>query len=200
MVKSGLVDDPDVSPYRLAAHLILAFIIFALMVWKWLDSYLNKVKINRQSFSNNSIRLIFIFLGLYTFQVMYGAFVAGLKAGYVSDTFPLMFGFLFPPNLFNPEISILMNAFSNSVTIHFIHRWFAFVVLGFAVYVYLKMKKENGYAFLLPLVVLVQIILGLFVIWYHVPLSMALIHQLGGLAILSVCIYLLHRLSMNKEQ
>ncbi len=192
MVKSGLVDQPDVSHYRLAAHFILALLIYALVLWKLLDTACGDKIFSFQRTAKQSFRLLLVFLVLFTFQVLYGAFAAGLKAGFVSDTFPFMFGYLFPPNLFIAEIPGLLDLFSNAVTIHFIHRWFAFVLLGFSIYLFFKIKKEAKFSVLLPLVVLMQILLGLAVILLHVPLSIALIHQFGGLVILSVSVYLLH--------
>lgn len=200
MVQSGLVDQPDVSHYRLAAHFILALLIFSLVLWKLLDVMLEDRIISKENFKHKPFQILILFTGLLIIQLVYGAFMAGLKAGYVSDTFPLMFGYLFPPNLFNIESSVLLDLVSNSVTIHFIHRWFAFLVLGFSFYVYLKLKKKTAGAVLLPIVVAGQILLGLFVIWFNVQLSLALIHQLGGVIILTVTVYLLHNFTITDKQ
>lgn len=194
MVKSGLVDKPYVSHYRLAAHLLMAFMILALVIWKIMDNLTTFQRLTFSIIKSNSFRwslLFFIFLGL---QITYGAFVAGLKAGHVSNTFPLMFGYLVPPNLFSSDIPGLVNLFQNSVTVHFIHRWLAFLVFVFSIFAWLDLKKETiKSALLLPLLVTLQILLGLTVIWMNVPLSVALIHQGGAVLVFSAFIILLHR-------
>jgi len=197
MVKSGLVDEPHVSHYRLAAHLLLAFLILALVFWKILDTIYKDALISRESFKEKTFKIIGLFLVLLLIQITYGAFVAGLKAGHVSNTFPLMFGYLFPPNLFTDDFPGLLNLFANSVTVHFIHRWFAFVVLGFSIYTWLKLKEEMPAALLLPMLIVLQVSLGLFVIWFNVPVSVALIHQFGAVIVFVFGIYLFHKTTFN---
>lgn len=192
MVKSGLVDHPHVSHYRLAAHLLLAFLILALVLWKILDTIYKDAIITKETVSSKSFRIVGIFLILLAVQITYGAFVAGLDAGHVSNTFPLMFGYLFPPNLYTSDFPGLLNLVANSVTVHFIHRWFAFVVFGFSIFTWMKLRKEISVAVLLPALVLAQVLLGLFVIWFNVPISVALIHQFGAVCVLSFGIWLLH--------
>jgi heme a synthase len=199
MVKSGLVDEPHVSHLRLAAHLLLAFLILALVFWKILDTIFKDTLINKKTYLNNSFRISAIFLILLTAQITYGAFVAGLKAGHVSNTFPLMFGYLVPPNLFVDNFSFLMNLIENSVTVHFIHRWFAFMVFGFSFYTWLKVRRDLPYAVLLPAIIVVQILLGLFVIWFNVPVALALIHQLGAVLVIGITIFLLHRIAAGSR-
>ncbi len=192
MVKSGLVDVPHVSHFRLAAHLILAFFILGLVLWKILDSHFEEKTINRTSINHMVFKPLSILFLLVVFQIIYGAFVAGLKAGYVSDTFPLMFGFLVPPNLFQTGV---FDIFTSSVTVHFIHRWFAFFVLGYAIFSSLKLKKQEGLKgiWLLPAVIIVQVLLGLTVIWFHVPILIALIHQGGAIVVFSLIVFFVHR-------
>jgi heme a synthase len=194
MVKSGLVDQPHVSHYRLTAHLLMAFLILALVLWKILDTVFNEVNIKRETFQKQSFRIVAIFFLLLLFQISYGAFMAGLKAGYVSDTFPLMFGYLFPPNLLEDVFPGLTNFTKNGVMVHFIHRWFAFVVFGFSIYSWIRLKSQLSVTLWLPVIIVLQILLGLFVIWYHVPVALALIHQLGAVIILGFTVFLLHRL------
>ena len=196
MVKSGLVDEPHVSHFRLAAHLLLAFFILALVFWKILDTHFGEVVIKVKSFRLKIFRGLVLMLMIVSLQITYGAFVAGLKAGYVSDTFPLMFGFLFPPNLFQTGFADL---FTSSVTVHFIHRWFAFLVLGYSFLLYFKLKKQGElkFAWLLPAAVLAQIILGLTVILLHVPMLIALVHQGGAIVVFSLVILFLHRVKVG---
>lgn len=199
MVKSGLVDEPHVSHFRLAAHLLMAFLILALVLWKILDTLQVEAQIDKKTFRLKSFRIAGLFLILLILQIMYGAFMAGLKAGHVSNTFPLMFGYLVPPNLFSNDFPMLLNLFENSVTVHFIHRWFAFVVFGFSIYTWLKLKKEYPMSWLLSALIVVQIVLGLFVIWLNVPISVALNHQFGAVVVFSYSIFLLHKVTLINQ-
>jgi len=121
---------------------------------------------------------------------------AGLKAGHVSDTWPLMFGRLIPPNLF----SSLINIFETPQTIVFIHRWFAFAVLIAVTALYFAARKQsnsveirNGLTWLLGLVVF-QIVLGILTVILHVQIAIALAHQAGALSLFALMIYFIHRL------
>lgn len=196
MVKSGLADEPHVSPYRLAAHLLLALLILALVLWKILDTVGREVLISKMSFNSKAFKITAVFLILLVIQVSYGAFMAGLKAGHISNTFPLMFGYLVPPNLFTSDFHGWANLVANPVTVHFIHRWFAFVVFGFSIFSWLKLRQDIPAAFLLPTFILIQVILGIMVIWFNVPISVALIHQFGAVTIFCFSIFLLHKANL----
>ena len=200
MVKSGLVDQPHVSHYRLAAHLLLAFIILALITWKIMDLFSIEKNLAFSDLTSRSFRWLNFFFIALILQITYGAFVAGLKAGYISDTFPLMFGFLIPPNLISSDTPGLLNLFENPVTVNFIHRWLAFMVLTFSIVVYFDLKKRlRKLTLILPILVILQIILGLLVIFFHVPVSIALIHQGGAVVVFSCAIILFHRNSAYKN-
>ena len=125
--------------------------------------------------------------------------MAGLKAGHVSNTFPLMFGYLVPPNLFINDFPLLLNLIENSVTVYFINRWFAFAVFGFSVYTWLKIRQEISWSVLLPAIIVIQMLLGLFVIWFNVPITVALIHQLGAVVVFSYSIFLLHKVALINQ-
>ena len=129
-------------------------------------------------------------------QITYGGMTAGLKAGHVSDTWPLMFGKWIPPNLFNS----LINMFESPQTIVFIHRWFAFAVLIAITAFYFTARKrndsigiKNGLNGLLALVVF-QIMLGILTVILHVQIAIALAHQAVALALFALLIYFIHRL------
>ena len=133
---------------------------------------------------------------LLVIQITYGGFTAGLKAGHVSDTWPLMFGKLIPPNLF---ISFI-NIFEAPQTIVFIHRWFAFAVLiAMTAFYYIAYKEtesaeiRKGLNWLLGLVVF-QIILGISTVIFHVQIAIALAHQAGALTLFALMIYFIYRL------
>ena len=121
MVKSGLVDDPHISHYRLAGHLILAFGTMAYILWTALD--LNKDKFQKGTHFNRkkmrpTLHWIFAILIL---QIIYGAFTAGLKAGYGWNTFPKMGGQWIPEGLL-PLVPWWRNFFEHQMTVQFIHR------------------------------------------------------------------------------
>jgi len=149
----------------------------------------------------SGIKFLLLFFVFFLIQITYGAFVAGLKASHVSNTFPLMFGYLIPPNLWSDATPGIWNLFENSVMVHFIHRWFAFAVLILALFAGHKIKKQAGFftALLLPAAIVIQVILGLMVIWMNVPISIALIHQSGAVIILMVSVFLLHKSTVESH-
>ena len=150
---------------------------------------------NKKAKWSTSSKLAATFLGVLVIQISYGGFTAGLKAGHVSDTWPLMFGKLIPPNLFNSFINI----FETPQTIVFIHRWFAFVVLAAVIYIYYVVRKNNYQSDLLTglrwfvAAVSLQIILGILTILSYVNIVIALLHQAGAIALFILSIYFIHR-------
>lgn len=199
MVASGLVDRPSVSHFNLTIHLLLALALLGLSLWTALGhkyGFPDPSKKNKWSLPS---KLAFASFALLIIQITYGGFTAGLKAGHVSDTWPLMFGKLIPPNLFNS----FMNIFETPQTIVFIHRWFAFIVLMGIIAFYISARKtteiQNGLNWLLGLVVF-QIILGILTVIFHVQIVIALAHQAGALALFALLIYFLHRLRVLDEK
>ncbi len=196
MVASGLVDRPSVSHFNLTTHLLLALSLLGLSLWTAFGhkyGFPDKSKNARWSLPSKLALISFILLIL---QISYGAMTAGLKAGHVSDTWPLMFGRLIPPNLF----SSLINIFETPQTIVFIHRWFAFAVLIAVTALYFAARKQsnsvkirNGLTWLLGLVVF-QIVLGILTVILHVQIAIALAHQAGALSLFALMIYFMHRL------
>ena len=196
MVASGLVDRPSVSHFNLTIHLLLALALFGLSLWTALGhkhGFPDKDKKTKWSLPFKLALTSFILLII---QITYGGMTAGLKAGHVSDTWPLMFGKLIPPNLFSSWI----NLFETPQTIVFIHRWFAFVVLIAIAALYFSARKEgnsveikNGLNWLLGIVGF-QITLGILAVIFHVQIAIALAHQAGALALFALMIYFIHRL------
>ncbi|CAG1007260.1 partial Heme A synthase, partial [Anaerolineales bacterium] len=134
-------------------------------------------------------------MGLLLLQITYGGMTAGLKAGHVSDTWPLMFGKLIPPGLFNSWIDL----FETPQTIVFIHRWLAWLGLIAVPVVYYVVKKQNyppdiqkGLLWLVGAVVL-QITLGVLTVLSYVNIVVALTHQANALFLFALGIYFLHR-------
>jgi len=195
MVYSGLIDRPSVSHFRLTIHLLFALSLLGLAQWTALGHKYGFPDSTKKAKWSTPSKLGVIFLGLLLIQISYGGFTAGLKAGHVSDTWPLMFGKLIPPNLF----SSFINIFESPQTIVFIHRWFAFAVLAALIYVYYVVRKNNYQSDLLKGLqwfigaVSLQIILGILTILSHVNIVIALLHQAGAIALFALTIYFIHR-------
>jgi cytochrome c oxidase assembly protein subunit 15 len=205
MVKSGLVNDPHVNQYRLTAHLALAVIIYAYMLWIALGLIYPKVN----DASNNTIlklgRLSVIMTGIIFITIMSGGFVAGTHAGYAFNTFPLMDGRLIPNGLF--ELSPLWkNFFENIVTIQFDHRLLAtllFIIIPTFWYKVGKVTTGSGLqtlarlgSHLLLAALALQITLGISTLLLVVPVALAATHQAGAILLLTTAIFVsqqLHR-------
>ena len=195
MVASGLVDRPAVSHFRLTVHLLFAFTLLGLALWTALghkygfSDAAKKVKWSMPS------RLAAWSTVVLIIQITYGGMTAGLKAGHVSDTWPLMFGKLIPHNLFNSWA----NLFETPQTIVFIHRWFAWLgilLVPLTHYVIRKLnyprEVQNGLVWLIGVVAL-QVILGVLTILSYVNITVALIHQANALVLFGLAIFFIHR-------
>ena len=195
MVSSGLVDRPSVSHFALTAHLLLAASLIGFSLWTALGHKYGFPDTNRKVKWSLPSKLTAWSIALLILQISYGGMTAGLKAGHVSDTWPLMFGKLIPPNLFNS----LINIFETPQTIVFIHRWFAFIVLAAVIYVYDVARKTNYQSDIVKglqwfvAAVSVQIILGILTILSYVNIVIALLHQAGAIALFTLAIYFIHR-------
>jgi len=199
MVASGLVDRPSVSHFNLTIHLLLALTLLGFAEWTALG---HKYGFNKRAAWSTPSKLAAAFLAMLLIQISYGGFTAGLKAGHVSDTWPLMLGKLIPPNLFNSFINI----FENPATIVFIHRWFAFVVLIALIYIFTIVRKHDyqpdlrkGLQWFIAAVI-VQIILGIATILSYVNIVIALLHQAGAIALFALTIYFIHRFRALDER
>lgn len=200
MVKSGLVDQPLVSHYRLTAHLLLALALFAGCFWLGLNR-ITRPSIPAQPTHNAPALMLSLSLtAALVVQIAYGGLVAGLKAGHVSNTFPLLSGYLIPPGLLWPLQPWPINLVANPATVHFLHRWFAFAVLALVLALY-SIVMKGAYSrpvraalhWLLGLAGL-QIMLGVSVIIWNVPLSLALVHQAVGVFFFALTLFITHRL------
>ena len=139
MVKSGLVENPQISHYRLSAHLFLAFIIIAYIYKVEISlKYFKQNKINKFQFFNKFINIIIV---VFFIQIIYGAFTAGLKAGKLWNTFPLIEGKLIPDNLFSIE-PLYLNLFEHKKMVQFIHRCNG-ILLMLLIYVF-SFKVQNS--------------------------------------------------------
>jgi cytochrome c oxidase assembly protein subunit 15 len=196
MVASGLVDRPSVSHFNLTIHLLLALSLLSLALWTALGHKFRFPESGNKAKWSLPSKLALISFVVLMVQIIYGGFTAGLKAGHVSNTWPLMFGELIPPNLFNS----LINIFESPQTIVFIHRWFAWLGLLAVPYVFWVVKKQNypsdiknGLKWLIALVAL-QILLGILTVLSFVNIWIALIHQANAILLFALAVYFIHRL------
>lgn len=194
MVASGLESRPAVSHFRLTLHLLFALTLFALALWTAFGHKYGFPDAQKRYRSPVSLLAQFSTV-ILLIQIAYGGMTAGLKAGHVSDTWPLMFGKWIPPNLFNSWVAL----FETPQTIVFIHRWFAWLGLALVPYAYYMVKKQNypadiqkGLLWLVGVVAL-QITLGVLTILSYVNIALALIHQANAIFLFGLAIYFIHR-------
>ncbi|MAJ50929.1 MAG: heme A synthase [Flammeovirgaceae bacterium] len=184
MVKSGLVNDPNVSHYRLAAHLTIAFLLYAYLLWIVLDEvYTQKVLRRTSSLIGIQVLMLFTFL-----QIIYGAFVSGLKAGLVYNTFPKMGTEWIAESVFYAlETDGIISFFENLASVQLIHRYLGFAVLVLVVYQFVvsRYRKQNKgqvrSLYFMIAMVSAQVLLGIFTLLYAVPIELGVIHQFGAL-------------------
>lgn len=200
MVKSGLVDMPRVSHFRLAAHLILALIILAYLTWLILEMW----EVVRFREVSSSFRKVVYVLSLILFiQILYGAFVAGSRAGYGYNTFPLMNGEFMPEIVWqlNP---VWLNWVENNAMLQFVHRWMGAAVLLLTTVLGVFALRQKDFVIrlwvsILVLSVLAQFTLGVFTLLHVVPLGLASLHQAGACIVLIVLVCILY-LSQTVER
>ncbi|WP_342235881.1 COX15/CtaA family protein [Inquilinus sp. OTU3971] len=190
MVMSGLVDRPSVSHYRLAAHLGLAVLLYALILW---TAYgLALPRLGSFAGARSLRRHASIAIGCVAVTMCWGAFVAGLDAGQVYNTFPLMDGRLLPPPESFSIIPAWLNWFDNTALVQFTHRWLAIgtslVVLSLAARC--SRTPVVGWGHLAGLIVAVQVGLGISTLLAQVPVWLGAMHQAGALLLLALLLAL----------
>jgi len=191
MVSSGLVDRVDVSHFRLSIHLIIAFIITSLILWNYFN-----LKVNRNFKDKFNYYVIFIFLFLIFTQIVIGAFVSGMDAGQIYNSWPLMGSSFFPDD--NKIINIFkLSAFSDPSLVQFMHRNLAYIILIFYLIVLFKIYKKkliNLYFAinLVGLLLFVQILLGILTLLYGAQILLASMHQVSSIFLVSSSVYLLY--------
>lgn len=184
MVASGLVDDPNVSQYRLTAHLGIAFLIFGAITWTAL-SVLYPSKTNLSPPVKSMYKFAITLNALIFLMVLSGGFVAGLRAGLIYNTFPLMGDTFIPPNLFalNPWWS---NFFENMTTVQFDHRIIAYTLAVLIPIFWFRLRRRDvsirtkNLSSLLLALALVQISLGVSTLVLYVPTVLGVAHQAVG--------------------
>jgi cytochrome c oxidase assembly protein subunit 15 len=198
MVRSGLIDNPDVSHFRLSLHLTFAFITFAYTLWVALDlMYPNQTMVIIPLRRLARIALVFLLL-----QIIYGGFVAGLNAGLIHNHWPLMSdGQFIHDSVFIEQKTLFLNLVEGKSGVQFVHRIMAYVVVGLILGLYFKSKKYNLTTTqkkginTLVIIVFLQFTLGVFTLLYSVPLWLGLTHQVTAFFLLTAMTFTLHRLS-----
>ena len=188
MVSSGLVDRVDVSHFRLSIHLFFAFLILSLIFWNYL-------KINKTKIVNTKLNplLPLLFLVLIFTQIILGAFVSGMDAGKIYNSWPLMGNSFFPNdndifNLFKTSV------FSDPSLVQFLHRNLAYLISLFYLFIFYKIYKNKMQDLyrsvnLLGFFIILQIILGIITILSGAQIYIASMHQVSSIFLVSTCIY-----------
>ena len=195
MVESGLILNTSVSHYRLSLHLFFAFIILSFLIWNYLNFKHNKKKIFF-NFKNKLTKILFI---LILFQIIIGAFVSGLDAGMIYQTWPKMNLSYFPDDI-NSNNFDLLNLMSNQSFVQFLHRSFAYLIIVFVVFLGVKIfiqKKTiffNNYLNFF-FVLIVQVMLGIFTLISGLNLYLASLHQITSIILVFTVLNLNHKLS-----
>jgi cytochrome c oxidase assembly protein subunit 15 len=195
MVQSGLVDRPSVSQYRLALHLGAALLIYVYIIWialRLIEPHLSPARSGARWASAFAI---------YVFVVMIsGAFVAGLDAGLVHNTFPGMSGYFLPPGAYDPALGFL-NHFENQTLVQFQHRILAELAVVLALLLWWRVRKTPRLSHnarltvnALAVMALIQLGLGIATLLLGVPVTVATLHQAGALILLTLSVLLAHRL------
>ena len=192
MVKSGLVDDPYVSPYRLTFHLINAVIIYCLLLWTCIEYY--HLKSMRLIYFRTKEFLILLSVFFVFITILSGGFMAGSHAGQSFNTYPLMNGKIIPDDIYIHDLGIL-NLFENTITINFNHRWIATLtfIYTFSLFTYLifnKFIKLSNHIILIVLVILsLQFLLGIMTLLSNVEIHYGSLHQTNSIALLSILLF-----------
>ena len=195
MVSSGLVDRLDVSHFRLSIHLVIAFLILSLILWSYL-----RLNLDIKDQSKLNIFFPLVFLILVFLQIIIGAFVSGMDAGLIYNSWPMMGNTYFPDdnkfeNLFNIDV------FSDASLVQFLHRNLAYVILFFYFWILFKIYKnqiKNSFFAinLLGFFLLTQVILGILTLINGAQIVLASMHQLSSVFLVSTAVYFLY---LNKR-
>ena len=190
MVSSGLVNRVDVSHFRLSIHLLMAFFILSLILWNYL-----KIKGNQNNSNEINIFIPLTFLALVFTQIVIGAFVSGMDAGKIYNSWPLMGETYFPSD--NSLSNLLkLSAFSDPSLVQFLHRNLAYIITIFYLCILFKIYKERIYLLyksinFLGFFIFLQIVLGVLTVLHGAQLYLAAMHQLSSVFLVSASVYFL---------
>ena len=188
MVSSGLVERVDVSHFRLSIHLIIAFLILSLIFWNYLKIKKNNVILNRVDPIIPLSFLILVFI-----QISIGAFVSGMDAGKIYNSWPFMGNSYFPDD--NDFVNLFkLSAFSDPSLVQFMHRNLAYIIGFFYVFIFYKIYKNKMYDLyrsvnILGCFIILQIILGVFTIIFGAQIYIASMHQICSIFLVSSSVY-----------
>lgn len=199
MVQSGLEVRTSVSPYRLALHLFFALLVYVLMLWVGLGLLNTKPK--KAKINHTLLYLGWSVLGLLAVTMIWGAFVAGLHAGEAYNTWPLMEGEVVPEAAWTLQPAWI-NAFENLALVQFIHRWLGpltmLAIFGWIAQRWKSANTRDKIALkVLGVMAFVQVALGLSTLLSHVELILAVSHQAGAIALLTLLLINLKRLGRS---
>ena len=209
MVKSGLVKNPAVSHFRLATHLMSAFTVFAFTLWYALELiYDGKESSEHNTGEDFKLRPILVLTSVaLIFQIIYGAFVAGLKAGLYYPTWPKMGDEWFPEETILTSDSVIKDFTENGAGVQFIHRTAAWVLVALVIFLWIqssRMKKSlskgmyNGITLLIYLLT-AQVMLGIYTLLYSVPVVLGVLHQTIAFFLFAAMVFLLFRAFTKKR-
>ena len=191
MVSSGLINRVDVSHFRLSIHLFIAFLILSLIFWNYLKV---RIKENTQNGINSYIP--FLLLTFVFLQIIIGAFVSGMDAGKIYNSWPLMGNAFFPDDN-NVKNLFKLSAFSDPSLVQFIHRNLAYLIMIFYLFILYKIYKNkirNLYKSIntLGLLIILQIVLGIITVLYGAQIYIAAMHQLSSIFLVTSCLYFIY--------
>ena len=197
MVSSGLTNDVTVSHYRLAMHLSMAFIIVSLLYWNYLNYTYNQEKSLIRNFRYN-YKFQFLYL-LVFLQIIFGAFVSGLDAGMIYQTWPLMGDGFFPNDSYNIKLIEFFD-FDNRSLVQFYHRSLAYLLYFYSLYVgytvFNLAKKELNKIFLTYFIFLnIQVVLGILTLISGLNIQLSVLHQFIGVILVLTSLKLTYRIS-----
>ncbi|MCV6575021.1 MAG: COX15/CtaA family protein [Cohaesibacter sp.] len=204
MVASGLSERVDVSQYRLASHLIMASFIFAALIWV-ARGYREKDEKPECVSADRHWWLMMPLWLLIMGQIFLGALVAGTHAGKTYNTWPLMDGSFIPDQLYDLT-PIWLSAFEDHMTIQFNHRMLAYVIVLLAAIAVVRLAIDHfasalhKWGMLLAALIVVQVVIGIITLLLVVPISLALLHQIGAIIILAAMTLLLRDLYDNRRE
>jgi heme a synthase len=204
MVRSGLSKNPAVSHYRLAVHLMNAFLVFGVTFWFALELiYKNKAGFNNGNALFNFKKIFYVFFGVLIIQIIYGAFVAGLRAGLAFPTWPMMGNQWIATEVYAYDTFFENFIDKNKAGIQFVHRYIAYLVVAFVAWLYILSNKikihgalKNGMLFLLFATGL-QFLLGVLTLIYHVPVVLGVLHQTGAFIMFTTSIFIFFHLKKD---
>jgi len=195
MVSSGLIENNDVSHFRLSIHLSLALFILCLIFWFILSAF----KIKKFEFKFSNIILLFI-LTLIILQIILGALLSGLDGGLIYNSWPDMNGSFFPGDARYSDL-LSIQLFNNVSIIQFLHRFTAYLLLFFILilnYLFIKNKIDIRNILFFDVAILLQVFLGIITLISGVEIKYASLHQLGSIFVLTTYFVILYKNSNQR--